>query len=164
MDEETVSGVRGCQGLQGVSELIKIVIKGNPIAKKRPRFVRRGKFVGTYNSQETEEGRWLWEAMRQLPKEPMVGPVKMVCEFVFLRPKSHFGTGRNAGKLKPSAARYHIQTPDKDNCEKFAMDCLNKHAYNDDCQVVYSTTSKRWAEPGEPGRTEIVLEVLGQNA
>ena len=141
---------------------MKIVIKGKPIAKKRPRFARAGKFVKTYNDQQTEEGRWLWEAMQQMTGEPLSGPVSMLCEFIFPRPKSHFGTGKNSGKLKPSAPQFHIQTPDKDNCEKFAMDCLNKHAYHDDCQVVYSTTSKRWACPGEQGRSVIVLE--GVNA
>ena len=140
--------------------MFEIIVTDTPIAKKRPRFVRRGKFVGTYNAQETEEGRWLWEVMPQLPPEPLVGPVKMLCEFIFPRPKSHFGTGRNAGKLKPSAPKHHIQTPDADNCLKFVKDCLNKHAYNDDCQVVHAVAKKRWSEPGQPARTEIILEEI----
>jgi len=142
---------------------MKIVIKGKPIAKKRPRFARVGKFVRTYNQQETEEGRWLWEALPQIP-EVLDGPVKMECEFVFERPKSHFGTGRNSGKLKPSAPDFHVQKPDADNCLKFLKDCLNKQAYNDDCQVVDERAVKRWAEPGETERTVIVLEGVGECA
>jgi Holliday junction resolvase RusA-like endonuclease len=36
-----------------MNELL-ITIPGKPIAKKRPRFARRGKFVTTYNDQQTE--------------------------------------------------------------------------------------------------------------
>ena len=32
--------------------------------------------------------------------------------FRFVRPKSHYGTGRNAKKLKPSAPPHHTQKPD----------------------------------------------------
>jgi phage terminase large subunit GpA-like protein len=38
--------------------MINITIPGPPIAKKRPKFARRGKFVTTYNPQDSEEGRW----------------------------------------------------------------------------------------------------------
>ena len=135
---------------------MKIVIKGNPIAKKRPRFVRRGKFVGVYNDQETEEGRWLWEATHQIDRMYQ-GAVKMECDFVFKRPKSHFGTGRNAGKLKLSAPVFHIQTPDADNCLKFIKDCLNNHAYKDDSQVVSVAIRKRWANLGEDAQSIVTL-------
>ena len=40
--------------------------------------------------------------------------VSLRCEFVFPRPLSHYGTGKNATKLKPSAPRYHVKTPDVD--------------------------------------------------
>ena len=139
---------------------MKIIIQGSPIAKKRPRFVRRGKFVATYNPQETEEGRWLWEAKQQLPEKLIQGPVRMECNFIFARPKSHFGTGRNAGKLKPSAPRHHVQKPDADNLLKWVKDCLNGEAYKDDCQVVEVTGKKWWSEPGFEAKTEITMEEI----
>ena len=131
-----------------------IVIFGRPIAKKRPRFVRRGKFVSTYNCQETEEGRWLWEAKGQIHKM-LTGPITMKCNFFFARPKSHFGTGKNHNKLKSSAPTFHTQTPDIDNLQKFVKDCLNGIAYKDDCQIIYVEASKMWAEADE--KTEIIL-------
>ena len=33
-------------------------------------------------------------------------PVSVCATFLFARPKGHFGTGRNAGRLKPSAPRH----------------------------------------------------------
>lgn len=141
---------------------MKIVIKGKPISKARPRFVRRGKYVAVFNPQKTEEGRWLWEALQQIDGVMIEGPIAMQCEFVFDRPKSHFGTGRNSGKLKPSAPAFHVQIPDADNCLKFVKDCLNRQAYKDDCQVVHVVADKRWADPGEPARSVIYLEGVEQ--
>ena len=131
-----------------------IIIPGRPIAKKRPRFVRRGEHVITYNPQETEEGRWLLMAKGQIT-ETMTGPVNMNCKFFFARPKSHFGTGKNQDKLKPSAPAFHTQKPDIDNLQKFVKDCLNGIAYKDDCQIIYVEASKMWVEAKE--RTEITL-------
>jgi len=137
---------------------MKIIISGKPIAKARPRFVRRGKFVKTFNCQETEEGKWLHGVKEQVSGK-LEGPVAMVCRFVFPRPKGHFGTGRNESKLKPSAPVDHTQKPDCDNLVKFACDCLNDLAYYDDCQVVQQMAVKRWARPGEEAHTSI--EIVG---
>ena len=135
---------------------IKIVIPGKPIAKSRPRFVRRGEYVITYNAQETEEGRWLLSARGQIP-EPIQGPVEMFCEFIFDRPKSHYGTGKNSNKLKPSAPAYHTQKPDTSNLIKWVEDCLNTEAYKDDSQIVELTGIKRWADIGEGAKTVISM-------
>lgn len=124
----------------------QLIIPGNPIAKARPRFSRRGKFVVTYNAQETEEGRWLWEAKQQL-KQPLIeGPIKISCTFYMPRPKSHYGTGRNAGKLKANAPELHTKKPDLDNLEKWCLDCLNEIAWKDDSQVVESIAKKLYSD------------------
>ena len=128
---------------------MNIVIKGKPIAKKRPRFARVGKFSKTYNDQETEESRWLWEAQQQIDEPPLQGAVELFINFHFKRPKGHFGTGRNAGKLKPSAPAEHIIKPDTDNLIKFALDCLNLVAFEDDSQIVIIHAAKLYA--GENG-------------
>ena len=115
---------------------MKITIPGKPISKARPRFARRGKFVVTYNSQETEEGRWLWEAKGQID-QCFEGPLWVSCHFYMVRPKGHYGTGKNAGKLKASAPQYHtVKRYDTDNLLKWVLDCLNGMAWKDDCQVV----------------------------
>ena len=131
-----------------------IAIPGKPVSKARPRFVRRGEGVITFNPQVTEEGKWLLIAKGQVT-ETMTGPVRVSCEFAFERPKSHFGTGRNAEQLKKSAPIYHTQKPDIDNLVKFVNDCLNGVAYRDDSQIVMIHVDKVW---GEQARTEIRLE------
>jgi len=130
---------------------MKIVINGTPIAQARPRFYRRGKFIGTYNSQETEAGKWLLLASQQIT-EKLIGPLEMKCNFYFPRPKNHYGTGRNSGKLKASAPLAHTKKPDIDNLVKFALDCLNGVAWNDDSQVVKIRAMKGY---GRTPRTEL---------
>ena len=46
-------------------------------------------------------------------------PVKADIEFVFPRPKSHYGTGRNLNVLKQSSPKHHVKKPDIDNYIKF---------------------------------------------
>jgi len=131
-----------------------ITIQGKPIAKARPRFARRGKFVVTYNPQETEEGRWLWEAKSQI-SQCFSCAVWVSCHFYLERPKAHYGTGRNAGKLKNNAPRHHtVKRYDTDNLLKWVLDCLNGIAWKDDCQVIELYGKKEYS--GNP-RTEIKM-------
>jgi crossover junction endodeoxyribonuclease RusA len=138
--------------------LIRITVEGAPIAKKRPRFVRRGKYVATYNPQETEEGRFLLLAMGQIPGA-LKGPLKVECEFFMPRPGGHYGTGRNAGVLKASAPAYHTGKPDADNLAKFCLDVLNGAAWKDDSQIVEMAATKKFADDGCP-RTVIKIQEM----
>jgi len=140
---------------------VKIVIEGKPVAKKRPRFARRGKFVATYSDQETEEGRFLLLAKGQIPG-PMAGPLRVECKFYLPRPKGHFGSGKNAGALKASAPLHHVNKPDADNLAKFCLDVLNGLAWADDAQIVALTGVKVYADDGPP-RTEIeIMEIASE--
>jgi len=138
----------------------KITILGAPIAKKRPRFVRVGKGVRTYSAQDTEEGRFLWEILMQHNVPIFTKALRVDFEFIFSRPKSHFGTGRNANKLKPSAPKFFIKKPDYDNLEKFALDAMNNHVYTDDNLVAGGFTWKRYAKYGEHNKTVITIMEL----
>lgn len=130
---------------------MEIVIMGKPIAKKRPRFVRRGKFVGTYNPQETEEGRWILEAKSQIARKVEEGPVILACEFVMPIPRS---LQKRDVALAEAGKYYHTKKPDLDNLVKFVKDCLNGLAWRDDSQVVKITASKFY---GKEPETRITL-------
>jgi Holliday junction resolvase RusA-like endonuclease len=52
-------------------------------------------------------------------------PVSLRCEFVFPRPKSHYGTGKNSDKLKDSAPTHHITTPDLDKLIRSIGDSIS---------------------------------------
>lgn len=123
----------------------EITVKGKPIAKARPRFARAGKYVKTYNAQESEEGKFLLLAIEQINKVHK-GPIELYMTFFMPRPKSHYGTGKNEGKLKKSAPLYHTSKPDIDNLIKFPLDVLNEVAWEDDRQIIYIQAVKRYSD------------------
>jgi len=90
------------------------------------------------------------------PQETLQGPVWLSVSFFFPRPKSHMGTGRNAGKLKPSAPALHVQRPDVDNLAKGVMDAMTQAGvWRDDDQIVRLIVAKAWRDPGEMPGVEI---------
>lgn len=127
---------------------LTLTIPGVPIAKKRPRFARRGKFVTTYNDQQTEEGRWLLSAreyIRETLKGPLDVPVKL--QMVFRMPIPKSTTKNNLVKL--SFHPEHAKKPDIDNLIKFCLDCLNGELFTDDALVWSINAFKAYHE--KPG-------------
>lgn len=70
--------------------------------------------------------------------------LSVLCQFE--RPQSHFGTGRNAGKLKSSAPREGDvrRIPDCDKVLRAVMDALQGLCWKNDSQVVMAKLRKRW--------------------
>lgn len=133
----------------------QIIIRETPVAKKRPRFARVGKGVRAYSEQHTEEGKALLAIQEQWKGPPLLGPVRLQAFFRLPRPKSHFGTGENAGKLKDSAPCWHTKKPDLDNLLKFFKDCANGAIWKDDAQVREVFAIKDY-EPGHGVGSTIV--------
>jgi Holliday junction resolvase RusA-like endonuclease len=132
--------------VEGLNDImsIQLLIPGKPIAKHRPRFARRGKFVTTYNDQQTEEGKWIQIAMsKMIGFKPFRGPVALEIEFCMPIPKSTSNKKRGAmirGEIM------HTKKPDLDNLEKFVKDCLNGLAWKDDAQVCKMCSEKYYSE------------------
>ena len=146
--------------------MIRISLNMNPVAKKRPRFAVRGKFARAYKSEveATEEGKVMLEIQRQFSGQPLQGPLKLFMIFVIPRPAAHYGTGKNADKLKPSAPLYPISKPDIDNCMKFYMDCLNRIAWLDDSQICSCLSDKQYSEKKGMGKVEIIITEINDAA
>ena len=132
---------------------ITILIPGAPIAKKRPRFFRRGNFVGTYNCQDTEEGKWKWEMLRQKGDLPTIETaIHLTCRFFMPIPAS---ISKKKRAEYEGCAVPHTKKPDLDNLVKFVKDCANAVLWRDDSQVTTLTASKAYHPT--PG-TEITVE------
>lgn len=130
---------------------VKIVIQGTPIAKKRPRFARHGRYVKTYDEQ-VDEKRTYKAIIRSQCKEKKEGPVALDCIFFVPIPKSFSKKKKEealSGVLKPT------KKPDVDNYIKFILDCMNGICWHDDAQVVEIKARKVYSE--EP-RTEITVK------
>ena len=132
--------------------VLTINIPGAPIAKKRPRFARRGKFVTTYNDQQTEEGKFICLMQTQLNGHkpiPAGTPIYLQAQFHMPFPASM--------SAKKRATAIHTKKPDVDNMLKFLKDCANGVLWNDDSQVVWVCAQKLYSD--NP-RTEVELTWL----
>ena len=78
------------------------------------------------------------------PESPLTGPVEVWVEVVLPRPKSHYGTGKNADKLKPTAPTWAPVRPDGDKILRAGLDCLTGLWVRDDAQAVMIHASKRY--------------------
>jgi crossover junction endodeoxyribonuclease RusA len=81
---------------------------------------------------------------------PLTGPVEVEMLFWIRRPKSHFGTGRNADTLKPNAPDYVPNRPDLDKLARAVLDAMQAASLlTDDSQVAVLTAQKRYGRtPG----------------
>ena len=78
------------------------------------------------------------------------GPVKLSLWFVFPRPKSHYGTGKNKDVVRSTASMHHIIKPDMDKLLRCVKDALTAVVWVDDCQVCeYGRMGKSYGE--KPG-------------
>lgn len=83
----------------------------------------------------------------------------LVVEMTFFRPRlaSHFGTGRNAGVLKPSAPAAPDTRPDVLKLARAVEDALTSILWTDDARIVDERLRKVW---GSPERVEIMVRPL----
>lgn len=139
-------------GLQTNGRIV-ITIPGKPIAKKRPRFARRGKGVATYNDQATEEEIFIIKMREQLKAGARIpaAAYQIRCIFHMPIPKS---MPKYKRQLVPLNQIHHVKTPDVDNMLKFVCDCLNNEVWQDDSAVISKHGIKRYSfRP----RTEIMI-------
>jgi Holliday junction resolvase RusA-like endonuclease len=85
------------------------------------------------------------------------GPLRLALLFKRTRPRSHYGTGRNAGKLKASAPEYPTTRPDTVKLTRAIEDALTKVIWRDDSQVVDHHLLKRY---GDSDCVEVTIEAL----
>jgi Holliday junction resolvase RusA-like endonuclease len=110
---------------------------------------------------ETVKGSKSWQravsdAGSEAHQGPLLdGPLRVVFTFYRPRPCSHYGTGRNAGVVKPSAPRFPHTRPDALKLARGVEDALTGIIWRDDAQIVDGRQLKRW---GEPARVEIEVE------
>jgi crossover junction endodeoxyribonuclease RusA len=72
-------------------------------------------------------------AARRACTKVLLGGVDITIEFYFLRPKSHYRTGRNADVLKTNAPEYPL--PDLDKLCRSVLDAIKNLCIRDDRQV-----------------------------
>ena len=150
---------------------VSFTIPGSPVPQPRARARAFAGHAQVYNPTTTRDGKalgiqeWRYEA-KQLAREAMrgralmLGAVQLTVWFVMPRPKDHFGTGRNAGRLKPNAPYWHTKKPDRANLLRGLEDALKGVVWQDDSQTADGRARKRYTQPDEEPHTLVVIEEL----
>ncbi len=85
-------------------------------------------------------------------------PLAVSMSFRFARPRGHYGTGRNADKLKPGAPLRPTTKPDADKIARSTLDSLTGLAFDDDSRVVELSVKKWYARNAEEVGASILVE------
>jgi Holliday junction resolvase RusA-like endonuclease len=139
---------------QPLSNILSFVVKGEPVAKGRPRVSK----FGTYTPTKTVNyENWVKQSfcMAYKSHEPTEQPLKVCVIAYFSIPKS------KSQKVKLQMLKGRIRPakkPDIDNVIKSITDALNALAYKDDSQIVEMSAKKYYSD--EP-RVEISIEEVG---
>jgi len=92
--------------------------------------------------------------------------VRLELVFLYDRPKSHFGTGRNAGCLKRTAPLFYEKTttPDLTKVLRGVEDALTGIVWKDDSQVVQQVNIKRYCRGDEKHGVLITVTTMSEVA
>lgn len=125
--------------------MICLDLYGEPIAKIRPRFKRRGQFVSTYDPQEKLKDGYSWQVKSQYRSPPLTCPIFLDVCFHMPIPK---GTSKIRQRQMCAGLIHHIKRPDLDNLVKF-LDYLNGIIFENDSQIVELRAKKIYSSnPG----------------
>lgn len=91
---------------------------------------------------------------------PLDGPLEATMTFVLRRPKGHYGTGRNAAVLKPSAPPYPSGKPDVGKLARATEDALTGIVWLDDAQVVRSLLTKVYSDVADPATAALAFGAI----
>lgn len=128
-------------------------ILGEPKAKGRPRFAKRGNFVKTYTPEQTLN----YEAFIKMCYIEAADGIKFD-DAVIAEIKCVFGIPKSVSKTKRKEMLEGkipcMKKPDTDNIAKSVLDSINTIAYDDDKQIVKLIVEKFY---GETPRVEVTL-------
>ena len=77
---------------------------------------------------------------------PFAGPIKLVIEYKLKRPTNHYGSGKKAGILKPTAEYFHVKRPDVLKLTRSTEDALTGVVWLDDSQIAIEHLTKKYSD------------------
>jgi Holliday junction resolvase RusA-like endonuclease len=134
----------------------KLTVYGTPAPAGSKKVVPLGPRYGVVDASK-RSAPWKKEirqaAGRVMQDSPLMdGPLAVRLRFIVNRPKGHYGSGKNAGRIKESAPLYPTVKPDVLKLARAVEDALSGIVYRDDAQIVSELLEKRY---GSPERVEI---------
>lgn len=86
-------------------------------------------------------------------------PLVVAITFRIARTAGHWGKGKNAGRLMPSAPKFPRGKPDIDKLARTTLDALTGIVFDDDSRIVKLELAKLYANPGNEGAMITIGEV-----
>lgn len=148
--------------------IVELHLGSPPVPQPRHRITTRGRHAHAYIPKEHRIHAWKDLIQKTLLAQyagPLwLGEVECTISFAIPRPKSHYGTGKNCLKLKPSAPSDPItkNTGDLDNLIKALWDACEGILFKSDAQVVRVSATKLYAGPAREAGLRATFE--GQEA
>jgi Holliday junction resolvase RusA-like endonuclease len=124
-------------------------VYGEPVAKGRPRFAKRGNYVQTYTPVKTksyEDEVRLLATKAKGSGSTLEGSVSVFIYISFSVPQSYSKRKREACLLGETK---HTKKPDLDNVAKAIIDGMNGIIFKDDSQIINLHVTKVYAEVGK---------------
>ena len=143
-------------------DCISFVAPGRPATKGSTRsfMSKAGLLVTKHDNPRTKAWQGVVAcAAQQAGVTPAQEAVRVHAEFVFLRPKGHYG----AKGIKSAAPSFPTSRSvgDLDKLVRALLDGLTGVAFADDSQVFSVHAFKRWAGPNEGERALVTIERTG---
>lgn len=124
--------------------MAKIIIEGNPVAKGRPRFTKRGFAYTPAKTKSAEEAiAWAWKEITKNNIYLENKPIRLHIDFYREIPKS---TSKKRKIMMENKEILPTVKPDIDNYLKLVLDGLNGIAYKDDNLICDLRTRKFYSE------------------
>ena len=135
-------------------------VMGIPKPQARPRAFKRGNHASVY-SPVTE---WRNDVKYAAAQEEAFKDTALtvIIDYYFKRPDSHYGTGRNSEKLKPSSPKFITKRPDLDNLNKAVLDALQDSGLiGDDSAIIELQSYKTYiGKAGKQGAEISILSIV----
>ena len=148
------------------SKDVGVVYRAGPNGAKVPVTDAEGK-VKTFVRDSSGDAGKSWRSAVAIAgykamagRELFSGPLYVELTLIRVRGPGHFGQGRNAGRLLPSAPAFPAVKPDVIKLTRSTEDALTNVVWRDDSRNVSMHIEKVFAEPGEPAGAEIRIWAL----
>jgi Holliday junction resolvase RusA-like endonuclease len=130
------------------------VVHGTPAPKGSGRAMLiggRARLIASSSGANDKAQRQWVKAVQTATQDAAVicGSVWVSVAFRLARPAHHYGTGKNAAKLKQSAPRWPVVYPDIDKLVRCTLDALSGVLFTDDSCVVSLYVGKQYAQGSE---------------
>jgi Holliday junction resolvase RusA-like endonuclease len=137
-----------------VSDRLTLLLGFTVFGKPEPRGSKTGKF---HRDSNTKSYPWMSKvseiAALAMEEQPLfTGALRIDLDFYLARPQGHYGSGRNADKLKPSAPTRPCTKPDVGKLARGTIDAMEGVVFRNDSQQVEGEPRKFY---GAPTRCEV---------